>query len=186
MHVKRKAFDIIKKHVLWAAGAGLVPLPVVDVASVTWIQLDMLYKLARLYDVEYSSGSARAFVSALTGSTFARIGASLVKFIPVVGSAIGGVSMSVLSGASTYAIGRVAVTIWESQGDLATIDLLTAKSSYADALTEGQQMVNDLQEDVHAAQDIFEALEKLRRLKDQDLITDAEFTQRKQKLLDKL
>ncbi|MEN9229613.1 MAG: DUF697 domain-containing protein [Thermostichus sp. DG02_5_bins_236] len=94
------ADSIIRSHVLWAMGAGLIPIPFVDITAVTAIQLDMLKELAELYDVDYSKNAGKAFVSALTGSTFASIGSSIVKILPGIGSVLGGVSMSLLSGAS--------------------------------------------------------------------------------------
>jgi uncharacterized protein (DUF697 family) len=37
----------------------------VDVAVLTFVQLDMLEQLARLYGVEYSEGIGRSFITAL-------------------------------------------------------------------------------------------------------------------------
>ena len=36
------AENIIRNHVIWACAAGMVPVPFVDLAAVTAIQLDML------------------------------------------------------------------------------------------------------------------------------------------------
>jgi uncharacterized protein (DUF697 family) len=112
------AKPIIKQHVLWAAGVGLLPIPLVDVASVIVIQIDMLNKLAHAYNVTTSISQSKTFLTALTGSTCARLGASLIKAIPVIGTAVGGVSMSVLSGASTYAVGKVAMQLFAQHGTL--------------------------------------------------------------------
>src|SRR5262245_34447088 len=108
MSKQLEADQIIKRHVIWAMGAGLIPMPVVDFTAVTAVQTDMLSQLARLYDVEYSNSSGKMFVAALTGSTFARIGASAFKALPGIGTILGGSSMSIMSGASTYAVGKVA------------------------------------------------------------------------------
>ena len=110
MSKQEEAERIIRSHVLWAMGGGLIPIPLVDIAAVTGIQLDMLKQLAVLHDVDYSASSGKAFISALSGSTFAALGSSLVKVIPGIGTFLGVLSMSALSGASTYAVGQVAVS----------------------------------------------------------------------------
>jgi len=82
MSEQQPADDIIKSHVVWALGGGLIPVPLFDIAAVTAIQMDMLKQLADLYEVEFSAS---------TGSTFARIGASLIKAVPGIGTVIGGI-----------------------------------------------------------------------------------------------
>jgi uncharacterized protein (DUF697 family) len=180
------AKPIIKQHVLWAAGVGLLPIPLVDVASVIVIQIDMLNKLAHAYNVTTSISQSKTFLTALTGSTCARLGASLIKAIPVIGTAVGGVSMSVLSGASTYAVGKVAMQLFAQHGTLVTVDLLKAQNLYHEAFEEGKEFVADLKDDLQASHDIFEALEKLRTLQGKGAISDEEFETQKQKLLDRL
>lgn len=94
---KVKAEAIIRSHVLWSMGGGLIPIPLVDFAAVTAIQLEMLQQLARLYEVDYSQSTGKAFVSALTGTTIARLGASFVKAIPGIGTWIGGSSITAIN-----------------------------------------------------------------------------------------
>ena len=88
---------IIRTHVIWASGAGLIPLPLIDLAAVTAIQVDLLNALSKHYGVPFDAASGKSLVTALTGTTLARIGASAIKAIPVVGFLVGGLSMSVMS-----------------------------------------------------------------------------------------
>ena len=47
MSDKREHADaIIKKHVLLSIGGGLIPIPLVDMAAVTALQVSMLEQLA--------------------------------------------------------------------------------------------------------------------------------------------
>ena len=70
--IKRAQADrIVREHVLWAIGAGFIPIPMADFATVTGIQVDMLNKLSGLYDVEYAASTGKSLVAALTGTTFA-------------------------------------------------------------------------------------------------------------------
>jgi uncharacterized protein (DUF697 family) len=135
---------IIRKHVLWASGAGLIPIPLADVAAVTGVQVNMLRDLTRLYGSELSESVLQSFVTALTGGMLARIGASAFKAIPGIGTLLGGASMSIMSGASTYAVGHVAKKHLESGGDLSKVDLAKAKSEYGSAYDKGKDFVTRL------------------------------------------
>ena len=87
MSNKREQADaIIKKHVLFSIGGGLIPIPLVDMAAVTALQVSMLEQLADLYGIGYNRSIAKSFIAALTGSTVAKLGASLIKAIPGIGT----------------------------------------------------------------------------------------------------
>ena len=146
MHQKEKALKIIKRHVIWAMGGGFIPISLLDIASMTAIQIDMLKQLAKLYGVEYSTAKGKTFVSALTGRSLASIGATAIKALPGVGTLLGGVSMSVMSGASTYAVGKVATELLETGDDLFNVDLASAKKRYEDSLAEGKTIVSDIEQ----------------------------------------
>ena len=135
---------LIRKHVLWSSGAGLIPIPLADVAAVTGIQINMLRDLTKLYGSELSESVLQSFVTGLTGGMLARIGASALKAIPGIGTLLGGASMSIMSGASTYAVGHVAKKHLESGGNLATVDLDKAKREYGSAYDRGKDFVTKL------------------------------------------
>ncbi|MGL4501156.1 MAG: YcjF family protein, partial [Planktothrix sp.] len=157
MSQRSQADAIIRTHVLWAMGGGLIPLPLVDFAAVTAIQLEMLQQLARLYQVNYSESTGKAFVSALTGTTIARLGASFVKAIPGIGTIIGGASMSLTSGASTYALGQVAINHFSNSGTLNNFVEDQLKTAYDSAFQQGKSYVSDLEKEKDEAGDIYQA-----------------------------
>lgn len=177
---------IIRTHVLWSMGAGLMPVPLFDIAAVTAVQMDMLKQLAGAFEVDYTSSIGKAFVSGLTGGTVARIAASLVKAVPGVGTVIGGISMPLLSGASTYAVGQVAVSHFGSNGGLLQVDLESAKRAYDEAFEQGKDFVSGLKSDRGAARDAYDSLEKLAELKEKGVITEEDFEAQKKALLDRL
>ncbi|MEL6402476.1 MAG: DUF697 domain-containing protein [Cyanobacteria bacterium J06626_4] len=187
MTQQNQANAIIRSHVLWATGGGLIPIPLVDFAAVTAIQLEMLQQLARLYSVDYSPSIAKTFVTALTGTTLARLGASFIKAIPGIGTMIGGASMALTSGASTYAVGQVAVNHFANGGTLNNFVEDQVKTAYDSAFERGKGYVSDLEnEKGDDAANIYEALEKLGQLKDQGILTEEEFQTKKQELLSRL
>ncbi len=140
-----KANKIIKSHVMWSMGAGLVPIPLADIASVTAIQMDALKQLAELHEVEYTEANGKRFAAALVGGLAARVGASAFKAIPGVGSIIGGLSMSAMSGASTFALCQVADKHFRTHGDFLEVDWDDAKDAYKVALKKGKEMVKSLE-----------------------------------------
>ena len=128
----------------------------------------------------------KTFVTALTGGTFARIGASFIKAVPGVGTLVGGASMSVLSGASTYAVGQVAKRHYETDGNLIDIDLNSARKSYDEALKRGKRVVGDLKNREGESKDVFTSLERLSDLRQKGVITDEEFEAKKREMLEQL
>ena len=165
-------------------GGGLILVPLFDIAAVTAIQTDMLKELSELYEADFSRATGKRFVSALTGSTFVRLGASLFKVVPGVGTILGGVSMSVMSGASTYAVGQVAKGAFGSENSLGGIDLDWAKEEYKKAFDKGKDFVSQAQKT--GSKDTYESLAKLGKLRDDEVITDEEFEEQRRKLLERV
>src|SRR5262245_50550881 len=161
--VETEASSIVTRHTLLAAAAGLIPVPLVDLAAITAIQIDLLKQLAQVFGRDYTTMSGTAFASALTTSTLATIGASVVKALPGVGSLIGGVSMSVLAGASTYGVGQVAIEIFASGKSLDQVDVETVKEAYKRAFNQGKGVVTEMQQ---KNKDTFAAIERLHELKE--------------------
>lgn len=181
------ADKIIRDHVVWSLGAGLIPVPFADIAAVTAIQMDALQQLARLYNVAITEATGKRFVTALTGGAVARVGASLIKALPGVGSIIGGLSMSALSAASTYAVCQVAANHFKTKGDFFELDLDFAKKAYHEALEKGKQFVKSLEgesPEVKAeAAKIAATLQRLTDLRDEGLLSEEEFEEKKAQVL---
>jgi uncharacterized protein (DUF697 family) len=186
MDRRASAEKIVNAHIIWAIGAGFVPVPILDIAAVTGIQLDMLKQLSTLYGVSYTESEGKVWLSALTGSLAARIAANAVKLIPGIGSIIGGVSMSALSGASTYALGQVAIGHFEGSGTLSSINLDAAKKAYEEELEKGKRVASKMAEEKAGSKDVFAKLERLSQLKDKGVISEDDYDAMKKKLLDTL
>ena len=184
--LRRQADAVIRSHVLWSLGAGLIPLPMLDLAAVTAVQVGMLEQLAKLYGVSYHQSSGKTFVTALAGTTLARVGASLLKVLPGFGTVAGGASMSVLSGASTYGVGQVAVDHFARKQPLGAVDMASARSTYRSAFEQGKAYVSDLKADEGTSRDVFEKLRHLGELRDRGILSDVEFAAKKEELLARL
>jgi uncharacterized protein (DUF697 family) len=178
--VDDNADRIIKEHVLWSIGAGLLPLPIVDIVAVTAVQLDMLKQLASLHSVHLTESEGKAWVSALVGNTAARIGAHALKLIPVIGTVVGGVSVSILSGASTYAVGKVAASHFARGGTLGNIDMAAARRAYDEELERGKVVAQDLS---NQKKDTIDKLERLAKLREKGVLSEEEFQAQKKRVL---
>ncbi len=147
---EKSSEDILKRHVYWAVGAGLIPLPVVDIAAVTAIQVDMLKQICSFYHIDYSEETGKTWISALVTSTMssliARFSASAVKFIPVIGTMVGATSMAILSGASTYALGKAFINHFENGGTFSNLNEEKVKEIYNEQVKEGKKIAKTLKE----------------------------------------
>ncbi len=142
-----KADSIIQNHMIWSMGAGLIPVPIADFFAVSAIQLDMIRQLAKVYDIDFSEQAGKASITALTSSGLARLGARAVKFIPGVGTILGGITMSVLSGASSYALGQVFSKHFESGGTFLDFEPSRVKKFYDEQFEKGKIIAKDIDEE---------------------------------------
>ncbi len=186
-----KSDKIIKTHMVLSMGAGLVPLPFLDVVAVSAIQVDMLKQLSKQYDIDFSEQSGKSWITAIGGSVLARMGASGIKAIPVIGSILGGVTMSVLSGASTYAIGNVFKEHFKRGGDFTNIDLDDARSFFKEKIEEGKEIAKNMDDKkskgnakAEPSDDFIDRLKELADLKEKGLISEEEFNLLKKRLMD--
>jgi uncharacterized protein (DUF697 family) len=187
-----KAQEIIRNHVGFALGAALIPFPGADLLAVSAVQLNMLRQLAKLYQLGFIEALGRNIISAVVGGSVARLGASLIKIIPGVGTVIGELSMPVLSGASTYALGRVIASHFAAGGTLGDFDPRQGRRKYEAEMEEGRRVA----EDVHrnqppapsAAAELtpLEKLQKASELRQAGVLTDTEFDELKARLLQQI
>lgn len=141
----KHAESIIRNHILFSMGAGVIPLPIVDIFAVSAAQLDMIRQLCKVYDVDFAETQGKAIVSSLTTATLARLGAgSLAKMIPVVGSFVGGMTNVVLAGASTYALGQVFKIHFETGGTILDFDTERLKKIYKEQFEKGKKVAEEL------------------------------------------
>ena len=120
MAAKRRGFArrIIERHRTYAAVGGLMPLAVVNIASVTAVNLRMVRQLSELYQVPFRRDRARATIVSLIGgaapSGFGLATSSTLMWI-VPGGVLVGLGVSALAaGALTRAIGQVFVEGFEN------------------------------------------------------------------------
>jgi uncharacterized protein (DUF697 family) len=140
--------NTIKNYVIASMGAALVPVPLFDLVALSGIQLKMLHSLSKTYNIKFTSNLGKSLISALLGSVLPLSGAlsaaSAAKGMPGVGTAAGVMSMSILGGAATYAIGKVFVQHFESGGTFLDFDPEAVREHFAAEFTKGKDVATSL------------------------------------------
>ncbi|MEO1713879.1 MAG: SHOCT domain-containing protein, partial [Bacteroidota bacterium] len=140
---------------------------------------------------------------------------SLIKLIPGIGSLLGGVTVSIFAGASTYALGEVFKKHFSSGGTILDFDPGRLRKMYKEKFEKGKKVVTEWKQEMDAeekeaekggsveevvqtaapepkaanpspamSQDVIDQLSKLGELKAAGVISEEEFQQMKQKLID--
>ena len=94
------AHKIVSRHKNYAAMGGLVPLPVVNIAGITAINLRMVKQLSELYQVPFERDRTRSLIVGLIGGA-----------VPTgVGAATSSTLMWIVPGGMLLAVGATALT----------------------------------------------------------------------------
>ena len=139
------AHNIVRRYMLWSAGAALVPLPILDMVAVSGVQLKMLAEISKTYQIPFAKSRVQAIVGSLIGyilpHTFSvgLIG-SLLKAIPGIGVLVGVPSFAIFASAYTWALGRVFIQHFESGGTFLNFDPEAVKEHFRAHFADGQQM----------------------------------------------
>jgi uncharacterized protein (DUF697 family) len=101
-------------------------VPIVDLAAVGGLQIQMLRRISQIYDVPFSKNRGKALIAGLAGTMIpASTGlgmASIIKSVPVAGTAIGAITTPALSMGATYVIGMAFIEHFASGGTLLDFD----------------------------------------------------------------
>lgn len=139
--------NIINNHVIWSMGAGLIPIPLADFFAVSAVQLDMIRQLSSIYELDFKESEGKALISSLSSAGLSQLGArSAIKFIPGLGQVVGGVAMSIFSGASTYALGEVFAKHFETGGTFLDFDSSRLRKVYEKKFEKGKKVARDLKD----------------------------------------
>jgi uncharacterized protein (DUF697 family) len=139
---------IVKRNTYIAAGVAAVPVlpPGVDLAALGGVQVLMIKQLSDLYRVPFKENVARNVVAALVGTLSSRVLAagvvgSMFKVLPGFGAVIGGLlALPAVSGAVTYALGKVFVKHFEEGGTLLDLDVNKVRDFFASQYQVGRKV----------------------------------------------
>src|SRR6516225_2556773 len=117
-----RASQLVDRLSLWSGAAGLIPVPLVDMAAVGGVQLYMLRRLSEIYEIPFSENRGKSILTSLAGAiapaSFATATGSFLKGLPGIGTVIGALTMPAASAGATWVIGKVFIQHFASGGTL--------------------------------------------------------------------
>jgi uncharacterized protein (DUF697 family) len=117
-----RASQLVDRFSLWSGAAGLIPVPLVDMAAVGGVQLYMLRRLSDIYEIPFSENRGKSVITSLAGAlapaSVATATGSLIKGLPGIGTVIGALTMPIASAGATWVIGKVFIQHFASGGTL--------------------------------------------------------------------
>lgn len=151
-----QAKRIIRRNVYWALGAGLIPLPVIDLLGISGVQVKMIKSLSDVYGIKFSENTAKTVTASLLAglgsvSIAGAVSSTLFKFIPVVGQLAGIVTTPIFAGAFTQALGNVFVMHFESGGTLLNFDPEKMRHYFRQEFDKAKETVKQVQKEEKTA-----------------------------------
>lgn len=130
-----RARKIIKRHAAYGAAGGLIPVPLVDIAAASTIQMRMISQLAELYGIPFSEQLVKSTVASLVASVLPQAGVgyatlSTVRVVPVVGTALSLATFPTLYAAITYALGRTFASYFANGGTIENLSVADVKDRF--------------------------------------------------------
>lgn len=122
-----QAMAIVKRNMLWSAGAGLIPIPMAELVAITAVEIKLIKELTDLYETPFRKDVAKSAVVALIGSLGTvsvgnMMAYGMLRFVPVIGLPFAFASVSAVAAGVTYAIGKVFTAHFETGGTLLDFD----------------------------------------------------------------
>ena len=143
------AQNTVKTHMVSGMALGLLPAPLFDIMALSGVQLNLLRSLCRHYAVDFDEQIGKGMVSALVSGSLPVLTvlglSSFAKLIPGIGTVGGGLSMTVLAGATLYATGQVFIRHFEAGGTLQDFVGKHWQAFFKQQLEEGKAFVRSKQ-----------------------------------------
>ena len=151
-----RAKGTVKKYTWLSVGAGVIPVPWLDLAAVTAVQLKMLADISRIYGVPFQKNLGKAAIASVAGSVlphamvFGTVGSTLaagllpigtlIKGVPVLGPVAGAPLSAAASAAFTWALGNVFIQHFVSGGTFLTFNPDLVKEHFKAEYETGRKM----------------------------------------------
>lgn len=152
MSKTEKANQIIRNHAWFATVPGFVPVFILDTIGITAVQLDMIRQLCTLYERDFNAEKGKSIAVALSSTLTGRLpGYALrrgLKAIPGIGWILGGLTLSALASASTYATGAVFREHFRKGGSLEDLDANSFKKFYKEEFEKARRTAKKAAEEV--------------------------------------
>lgn len=103
---------IITKHCRYASAVGLIPIPLVDIAAMTAVRVNMVAELAAHYGLDFDRQFAKSLVAsivaAISGRVVAfRVARQLLRAVPSIGTAARLIVEPMSAYGATWTVGQL-------------------------------------------------------------------------------
>lgn len=141
---EEEAGKIIRRNMYYAMGAGVVPIPVFDLAAITGLQMKMLYQISKEYDVAFPKDVVKTTLASLIGGIgtiplASVVAGSVIKVLPGIGNIASVLTLPVTAGAITHAIGKIFVMHFETGGTFLTFNAKKMKEYFLELYEDGKE-----------------------------------------------
>ncbi|GAA4257741.1 YcjF family protein [Azospirillum formosense] len=144
-----QAAEIIRKHVLLSAAAGVIPLNFVDTAALAVVQLRLLKELSELHGVDFRGDIGRSAVgtlfatvapTTLAGGLLGSMAFNMaLRSVPVIGTVTRLATQPAFNSAFTYALGKVFQQHFASGGTFLTFQPEKVKTYFREKFEEARR-----------------------------------------------
>jgi uncharacterized protein (DUF697 family) len=129
----------------WATVAGFVPVPVIDILSISATQAKMVHSLCQIYDKRFEREALASVISglvggSLTGLVSATLAFTLIKNIPLVGSTFSALTQPAVAFGATYALGAVLIQHFENDREMSDLSVKEVEQYFLDQFKKGKAL----------------------------------------------
>ena len=127
----------------WATVAGFVPIPVVDILSISAAQAKMVHSLCKIYDKQFEREALSSIISgllggSLTGLLSAGLAFTMIRNIPLVGSTLSSLTQPAVAYGATYALGAVFIQHFEKGLKMSELSVKEVEQYFIDKFKQGR------------------------------------------------
>lgn len=119
--------SIIKRHAMFAAGAGMIPVPILDAVAVAGIQYKLAESLCQEYGVPFEPYRVKVILSSALTSLLSSLAANGIQAaaggISIPGIIGGNITNAAVSGYLTFATGEILRLHFATGGTLEDLEL---------------------------------------------------------------
>ncbi len=147
--LQQAANKIVRRHMVFAGIGGVLPVPLLEVAAISSLQLRMVSQLCDIYGLQFSRNAVKAAIGTLLATALPTNAVSVttmtvVRAVPGIGQILGLATVPLLAGASTWALGRVFTWHFARGGTIDTFDSAHVRERFRAEFEEGKRMASEV------------------------------------------
>jgi uncharacterized protein (DUF697 family) len=139
------ADNVVKTHIVAGMALGFLPFPLLDMVASSGVQANLLRNLCKHYEVDFDEQASKCALSSMVRGSLPVLAvlslSSITKLIPGIGTLGGGISMTILVGATVYATGQVFIRHFEAGGSLQNFNNKHWQAFFQQQFEEGKAFV---------------------------------------------